>query len=110
MTDAFKGNRVVRRRTKIEQRRGGEKLDIYAFITASPFLFKGRQLVLLVIEDLSEISELQRLIPICSVCKQIRDEKETWSRVESYFKEHWDVDFTHGLCPKCYKSELKKIT
>ena len=109
VTEAFHGNRVVRRRTKIEIIRNGNKLEIYSLITASPFRFKNKSLVLLVIEDINEIAELQRLITICSVCRELRDEKATWFRVEEYFKEHWDVDFTHGLCPKCYKAQMDKI-
>lgn len=109
VTDAFKGNSVVRRRSKIELVRGKDTLEIYALITASPFRFKTRALVLLVIEDINEISELQRMIPICSICKEVRDEKEAWSRIEAYFKEQWDVDFSHSICPKCYQSEMEKI-
>ena len=109
VTEAFQGNRVVRRRTRIEVLRDGNNLEIYALITTSPFRFKERPLALLVIEDISEITELQRMIPICSICREIRDEKETWSRVEVYFKEHWDVDFSHSLCPKCYKTEMDKL-
>ena len=110
VTEAFRGSRVVRRRTRIELIRGDERLHIYALITATPFLFEERPLVLLVIEDISEISELQRMITICSVCREVKDEKETWSRVESYFKNNWDVEFSHGLCPKCYQNELEKIS
>jgi len=109
VAEAFQGTRVIRRRKKIEIIRDGEKLGIYALITASPFCFKDQQLVLLVIEDIREIAELQRLIHICSVCKKIKDEKEAWSRVEVYFKEQWDVDFSHGLCPECHKHTLDKI-
>ena len=53
-------------------------------------------------------TSLKPIIPICSVCKEVRDEKEAWSRVEMYFKEHWDVDFSHSLCPNCYKAEMDK--
>ena len=109
VTEAAHGNRIVRRRTRIEIVRDEQKLEIYALITATPFPFKGRSLVLLIIEDISEIAELRRMIPICSVCREVRDEKKTWSRVEAYFKEHWDVEFSHGLCPKCLKLEMDKI-
>lgn len=109
VTQAFQGDRVVRRRTKIEIIRDGNTFEIYALITVSSFRFKETPLVLLVIEDISEIAELQRMIPICSRCKQIRDEKEAWSRLEIYFKEHWDVDFSHILCPKCYKTDMDKL-
>jgi PAS domain-containing protein len=109
VTEAFQGNRVVRRRTRLEIVRNGGRLEIYALITASAFQYQQRPLVLLVIEDIGEIAELQRMIPICSICKEVRDEKETWSRVDAYFKQHWDVDFSHSLCPKCLKSEMEKI-
>jgi hypothetical protein len=66
--------------------------------------------VLLVIEDISEIAELHRLIPICSVCRKVRDDKESWMQVEAYFKSGWDVDFTHGFCPDCLQVEMDKIT
>jgi hypothetical protein len=108
VTEALQGNRVVRRRKKLEILQAGNKIEIYALITASPFYYQDKPLALLVIEDISEIAELQRLIPICSICKRVRDDKESWSRLESYFKDHWDVDFTHGYCPKCFKNEMAK--
>ncbi|MFO7554162.1 MAG: PAS domain-containing protein [Desulfobacterales bacterium] len=109
VAEAFQGNRVVRRRKKLEILRDGNKIEIYALITASPFYYKKRLLVLLVIEDISEIAELQRMIPICSICKKVRDDKKSWFRLEAYFKDHWDVDFSHSYCPECYKSEMEKI-
>ncbi|MGA8181806.1 MAG: PAS domain-containing protein [Desulfobacterales bacterium] len=108
VAEAFHGNRVVRRRKKLEILRDGNKIEIYALITASPFCYQKKPLVLLVIEDISEIAELQRLIPICSICKKVRDDKESWFRLEAYFKEHWDVDFSHGYCPECFKKEMNK--
>ncbi len=61
------------------------------------------------LEDISEIAELRRMIPICSVCRKLRDEKDAWLRLEAYFKEHWEVNFTHGLCPGCHKIEMDKL-
>jgi hypothetical protein len=109
VTNAFQGKRVVRRRTKLEWVSNGRVTPIYALITANPFVFEGEALALLIIEDISEIAELQRMIPICSICKKVRDDKEAWQRIETYLKEHWDVDFTHGLCPECYEEEMAKL-
>ncbi len=106
---AFGGKRVVRSRTRIELIRDEKKTEIYALITASLFYYKEKKLVLLVIEDISEIAEIHQMIPICSICHKIRDEKEIWSRIEAYFKTHWDVDFSHSLCPECYKKEIEKL-
>jgi len=109
VAEAFEGKRIVRRRTKLEIIQSDKCISIYAQITVSPFLFEGRRLSLLVIEDISDIIELYHMIPICSVCGKVRDDKASWMRVESYFKNKWGVNFTHGLCPECHKIEVEKI-
>jgi DNA-binding NtrC family response regulator len=52
---------------------------------------------------LEHIKQLQGLLPICSVCKNIRDDKGYWNRIDTYISEHSDVKFSHGLCPDCSK-------
>lgn len=107
--DAFRGNRVIRRRSKVELVRDGEKFVIYALITASAFQFQGKSFVLLVVEDISEVAELWRIIPICAICKKVRDDQQSWKLLEAYFSDHWDVDFSHGLCPECFELEMEKM-
>lgn len=43
---------------------------------------------------LSQVKQLQGLLPICSYCKKIRDEENYWQRVESYLSEHARVVFS----------------
>ncbi|HLZ20277.1 MAG TPA: hypothetical protein VKO67_11710 [Smithellaceae bacterium] len=50
-----------------------------------------------------EIKTITGLIPICSNCKKIRDDKGSWTLLESYFADHTDIMFSHGLCPDCVK-------
>ena len=50
---------------------------------------------------LSEVKTLQGLIPICTTCKKIRDDKGYWNQIESYIEDHSDAEFTHGICPDC---------
>ena len=107
--EAFQGKKVFRSRHKMELVRDGNILEIYALITASPVLFQGNKLVLLVVEDINEVVELQRIIPICAMCKKVRDDKDYWMQVESYFKAHLDIDFSHGLCPDCYKKQMNEL-
>jgi len=109
VNEAFQGRRVVRRQAKIEILRDNKSIPIYALITVSPFTFEDNPLLLLIIEDISEIVDLYRMIPVCSVCGKVRDDKETWMRIEKYFKEKWGIDFTHGLCPDCFKTEMEKM-
>ncbi len=48
-----------------------------------------------------ELSTLRGLLPMCSKCKKIRDDKGFWERVDSYIEEHTQVTFSHGICPDC---------
>jgi uncharacterized PurR-regulated membrane protein YhhQ (DUF165 family) len=50
---------------------------------------------------LSEVKTLRGLIPICSNCKRIRDDKGYWNQLELYLKAHSHAEFTHGICPEC---------
>jgi len=53
--------------------------------------------------SLSEARTLKGILPICSSCKKIRDEKGNWRDVEAYIWEHSDAEFSHGICPDCMK-------
>jgi sigma-B regulation protein RsbU (phosphoserine phosphatase) len=60
------------------------------------------------LEDaLSQVKQLQGLLPICSYCKKIRDEQNYWQRVESYLSAHAQVVFSHGICPDCYRTVVQ---
>lgn len=50
---------------------------------------------------LQEISTLKGLLPICSSCKKIRDDKGYWKEIEEYIAAHSDAQFSHGICPDC---------
>jgi hypothetical protein len=50
---------------------------------------------------LSKIQVLEGLLPICSSCKKIRDEKNGWQNIETYIENRSNALFTHGLCKDC---------
>ncbi len=52
---------------------------------------------------LSEIKTLSGMLPICSSCKKIRDDKGYWNQIEGYIHEHSEAEFSHALCPECAK-------
>jgi len=60
---ASQGQRIVRRRARMELHRGEALKELYVLVTASPLEYQGRSLVLLVIEDISELADLYRMIP-----------------------------------------------
>ena len=52
---------------------------------------------------------MKGLILICSVCHIIIDEKETTARIAAFTQENEGVQFSHGLCAKCFKTEMVKM-
>jgi DNA-binding response OmpR family regulator len=54
-----------------------------------------------------EVRQLEGLLPICSYCKKIRDEREHWSQVEEYLSRRTEATFSHGICPDCYERHLR---
>jgi hypothetical protein len=49
-------------------------------------------------EAIAMIKTLHGILPICSYCKKIRDDKGSWNQLEAYISEHTDAKFSHGLC------------
>ncbi len=52
-------------------------------------------------EALGRVKTLSGLLPICSECKKIRDDKGYWNQIEVYVRDHSEADFSHGICPEC---------
>jgi PAS domain-containing protein len=103
VTETFQGQAVSRHRVQVELTRRAEPREVHLLVTTAPFEYGGRTLVLLILEDISELVTLRRIVPICAGCKKIRDDEEYWHQVEEYFSTHLGVMFTHGLCPDCVK-------
>ena len=65
---------------------------------------KERENIILELQDaLSEVRKLRGIIPICSSCKKVRDDKGYWNQIESYIRDHSEADFSHSICPECAK-------
>jgi phosphoserine phosphatase RsbU/P len=50
----------------------------------------------------TEVRQLEGLLPICSYCKNIRDDNNTWMPIEGYISRRTDAKFSHGACPSCF--------
>lgn len=49
-----------------------------------------------------QVRQLEELLPICSYCKKIRDDRNYWQQMEGYISERTGSDFSHSVCPDCY--------
>jgi phosphoserine phosphatase RsbU/P len=58
-------------------------------------------------QALTQVKQLQGLLPICVHCKKIRDDNNYWHQVENYISAHSTAEFTHGICPDCLGKQLQ---
>ncbi len=57
-------------------------------------------------KTLSEVKTLSGLLPICSYCRKIRDDKGYWNHLEAYIRDHSETTFSHGICQECAKKHF----
>jgi phosphoserine phosphatase RsbU/P len=57
----------------------------------------------------SQVKQLSGLLPICCVCKKVRDDKNYWQQVETYIAHRTDAKFSHGYCPACFDNAMREI-
>lgn len=67
------------------------------------------RLVLRLQEALDEIKQIKGLIPICSHCKKIRDDKGFWNQIEAFVEENSKAEFSHGICPDCAREQYPDV-
>jgi phosphoserine phosphatase RsbU/P len=58
-------------------------------------------------DALAQIKALQGFLPICAYCKKIRDDQNYWHQVESYISAHSETQFSHSICPDCYRKFIE---
>ena len=50
---------------------------------------------------LTEVKELQGLLPICAACKSIRDDDGYYKTIETYLVGKSKLQFSHTICNDC---------
>lgn len=101
VNESLSGNRSLRQKLEMEVKVGEAVQARLYLVSTSPLAYQGRQLAVVILEDIEELRQLRSLLPICSSCKKIRDDQEYWQNVEDYLEAHHEIDFTHGICPDC---------
>jgi len=46
---------------------------------------------------------LSGMLLVCASCKNIKNEKGIWERIEEFIRSRTQVEFSHGICPECAK-------
>ena len=100
----------------------GEIRDIEVY--ANPILIQGKEYSFSIVHDitdrrlaeeereklinelqeaLKEIKTLRGILPLCSFCKKVRNDKGYWEQVDVYIHKHSQADISHSVCPDCAK-------
>ncbi len=58
---------------------------------------------------LEEIKTLRGILPICTYCKQVRTDIGSWIEIEDYVRKHSEAQFSHGVCPSCFRRHFPDI-
>jgi len=53
-----------------------------------------------------EINQMEKMLPICSYCKMIRDESDEWAHIDQHMAKHGSHNFSHSICPACYQTQV----
>jgi PAS domain S-box-containing protein len=106
----------------------GDIRDVEVY--SGPLKIHGRQLLYSIIHDITErkraqeerdrlIDDLQKamneikalkgVLPFCSFCKKIRDDKGYWEKIDVYIRNHSQADISHGVCPECMKKHYPEV-
>jgi len=99
--DALTGRRVKRTRTRLTLVRKGETVEAHVLISASPLGDRLPGEVLVMLEDITSLVRLERLVPVCAYCGKVRNERREWQPVGEFLGFQFDAQVTHGICEEC---------
>lgn len=109
---AVDNQRIYRKHHEMVLLKDDTERRIDAYVTTAPIIYEEQARVMLAIEDISELFELRKLIPICAWCKKVRNDGNYWESVDAYLSKTLKFDLTHGVCPDCsikIKQEIAEL-
>ncbi len=106
----------------LHRRKDGRVINVE--ISTSGTFYRGRKLIFCICRDITErkraekererliteltdaikeINTLRGILPLCSFCKKVRNDKGYWEQVDVYIQKYSPADISHSICPECMK-------
>jgi hypothetical protein len=57
----------------------------------------------------ARLKTLEDLLPFCSACRRVRDDRGYWKQLELYLEEHSGTQFSRGFCPECAPKHFEVV-
>ncbi len=103
---ALQGQVVIREKGKFDVWQKEEIKRLTLLITTAPLNYRDTRMAVILIEDISLITQIEGLLPICASCKKIRSADGKWLPIDRYIATHSEAEFTHDYCPDCRDKAL----
>jgi hypothetical protein len=58
---------------------------------------------------LAKVQRLSSLLPMCPVCKSVRNDQGYWTEVHGFLKDEAGIELRHALCPTCALTHYKEF-
>ncbi|WP_339836522.1 hypothetical protein [Paenibacillus sp. FSL R7-0272] len=97
-------------RVELTPLQNGPTIDTNLALVAHTDITEQKKTELQLRQALTEARTLHGLLPICAVCKHIKDESDKWNSVECYLEKHTSAEFTHDICPDCIRQLYPKYS
>lgn len=79
---------------------------LYHLAKLTSVLFEQRRQYVELCDAVKHIKTLEGLLPICSYCKMIRKDDNSWTPIESFLAENSEASLTHGICESCFEKTV----
>ena len=60
-----------------------------------------------ILQITTQVRQLESILPMCSYCRKVRDDKDYWQQIEGYLDTHTGTSVSHGICPECMEKTVK---
>lgn len=100
-TSAVRTERVVHARATMRLVRRGVPRDQDFQVSVIPFEQDRQPRWLIVLQDRTQIAELERLLPVCPGCYEPRASEDLSEAARAYLAKHWENDFSGCWCDDC---------
>lgn len=102
LLQTFNHGSVSRDKGRFDLMVNGETRRQTLLITSAPIQIENNRMVIILTEDVSLVTQMEGLIPICSNCHRICNDQGEWVNLEKYLLTHSEAELTHDFCPICY--------
>jgi len=109
VTKAGDGKSLFREKYRFIHRKDGIDQKVVYLVTASPVIYESKSLILMVLEDVTELTALRHLSTVCSNCFKMKNENGDWESIHDYITRRENILLSHGLCEECTRSLFPEL-